>query len=98
MTRWLFDVEIFARSLLSFARHGNMSLTFYEEPLEAWTHVGASKIGFGDLPVIIKELWRIWRGYTIKLRRVGKNAASQMAVRQSERRETQLKYDSESVN
>ena len=83
LTRWLFDVEILARSLFSFARHGNMSVTFYEEPLETWTNVGASKIGPGDFPVIIKELWRIWRGYTLKLRRVDKIAASQMAVRQS---------------
>ena len=59
-----------------------MSLTFYEEPLEAWTHVGASNIGPGDFPVIIKELWRIWCGYTLKLRWVEKTAALQMAVRQ----------------
>lgn len=83
LTRWLFDVEILARSLLSFARHGNMSLTFYEEPLEVWTHVGASTIGPGDFPVIIKELWHIWCEYTLKLRWVEKTAALQMAVRQS---------------
>jgi len=86
LTRWLFDVEILARSLLSFARHGNMSVTFYEEPLETWTNVGASKIGPGDFPVIIKELWRIWCRYTLKLRRVDKTAALQMAVRQSRKK------------
>ncbi len=83
LTRWLFDVEIIARALLSFARHGNMSLTFYEEPLEAWTHVGASKIGPGDFPGIMKELGRIWWRYTMRLRRKGPNAADQLSGRLS---------------
>ncbi|MDA3898306.1 MAG: glycosyltransferase [Desulfobacteraceae bacterium] len=78
LTRWLFDVEIFARSLLSFATYGNVSLTFYEEPLESWTHVGNSKIGPTDLPIIIKELCQIWYNYTLKLRRIKKSTGSQM--------------------
>ena len=82
-TRWLFDVEIIARSLMSFASHGNMSLTFYEEPLESWSHVGASKIGPGDFPVIIRELWRIWRAYSLQLGRKEKVAAARMLVRKS---------------
>jgi len=80
-TRWLFDVEIFARALMSFASHGNMSLTFYEEPLESWSHVGASKIGPGDFPVIIREFWRIWRAYSLQLSRKEKAAAAIMSVR-----------------
>lgn len=83
LTRWLFDVEIIARSLLSFARRGDMSLTFHEEPLESWADVGASKIGIGDFPVIMKELWLIWYRYTLKLCHGQKTAASQLAVRQS---------------
>jgi glycosyltransferase involved in cell wall biosynthesis len=86
LTRWLFDVEIFARSILSFASHGNTSLTFYEEPLEIWTHVGASKIGPGDFPLIIKELWHIWCGYNLKNCEVDKAAFLQMTVRQSRNR------------
>lgn len=80
LTRWLFDVEIFARSILSFASHGNMSLTFYEEPLEIWTHVSASKIGTGDFPIIIKELWRIWRRYSIKIPLQGQLATGHISL------------------
>lgn len=69
-TRWLFDVEIIARSLLSIATQGKMSLNFYEEPLDAWHHVGESKIGLADFPTIIKELWRIRCRYTNKLRKI----------------------------
>ncbi|CAB1061317.1 hypothetical protein D1BOALGB6SA_6090 [Olavius sp. associated proteobacterium Delta 1] len=83
LTRWLFDVEIIARSLLSSARWGNMSLAFHEEPLDAWAYVNASKIGPGDFPIIMKELWRIWCGYSLKLCREKKAAASKLAVRQS---------------
>ena len=82
-TRWLFDVEIFARALRSFASHGNMSIMFYEEPLRAWAHMGGSKIGPADFPVILKELWRIWCGYSRKLSRTEKRSAARMAVRRS---------------
>lgn len=82
LTRWLFDVEIIARSLLSFARRGDMSLTFHEEPLESWADVDASKIGISDFPIIMKELWLIWCGYTLKLCHGEKTAASQLTVRQ----------------
>ena len=86
MTRWLFDVEIFARALVSFANQGSMSLTFYEEPLQVWTHVGASKIGPGDFPAIMKELWRIWHGYKLMHGKLNKAAILQLAGRQLRKR------------
>lgn len=72
LTRWLFDVEIIARSLLSIETQGKMSINFYEEPLEVWQHVGGSKIGLGDFPGILIELWRIRCTYTKKLRKLKK--------------------------
>ena len=68
-TRWLFDVEIIARALLSSDGHGQMGLALYEEPLNEWFHVGGSKIGLEDFPLVIRELWRIWKGYALELRR-----------------------------
>ena len=68
-TRWLFDVEIIARALLSSGGHGLTGLALYEEPLDEWFHVGGSKIGLKDFPLVITELWRIWRGYALELRR-----------------------------
>jgi glycosyltransferase involved in cell wall biosynthesis len=82
LTRWLFDVEIFARALVSFANQGSMSLTFYEEPLRVWTHVGASKIGPGDFPAIMRELWRIWHGYKWMHGKLNKAAILQLTGRQ----------------
>lgn len=68
-TRWLFDVEIISRALLSSDDQGKRGLTLYEEPLDEWFHVGGSKIGLKDFPLVIRELWRIWRGYALELRR-----------------------------
>ena len=68
-TRWLFDVEIISRALLSSGGHGKRGLAIYEEPLDEWFHVGGSKIGLEDFPLVIRELWRIWRGYALELRR-----------------------------
>lgn len=68
LTCWLFDVEIIARLLLSSARSGKTCPGFYEEPLKEWSDVGGSNIGPQDLPLITKELWRLWRGYAQKIR------------------------------
>jgi len=82
LTRWLFDVEIIARALLYAYGRNDARLRFYEEPLVEWTHVGASKIGPGDLAPILKELWRIWREYFPRLNRERKAIEPSLPGRQ----------------
>ncbi len=67
-SRWLFDVELFARTIGLVGRQETMRIV-YEYPLSTWTDVGQTKITAGYLPKIPLELWRIGRRYRRHLRR-----------------------------
>lgn len=61
ISRWLFDVEIFARLI---KLHGNEAPNYLIEiPLRTWIEKGDSKIGMKDVLSIPFELMRIRRAY-----------------------------------
>ena len=60
LTRWLFDVEIISR-YLKFSK--NHPTKIHEEPLLEWTHVSDSKLKLSDLPLIISEVFKLWKEY-----------------------------------
>lgn len=68
-SRWIFDVEILARSLAAWKRHGqNPGDKLYELPLHTWVDVAGSKLrgrdfsrSFTDLLKIRKEYQRLLR-------------------------------------
>lgn len=60
LTRWLFDVEIISRSL-DFSK--NQPARIHEEPLLEWTHVADSKLKLSDLPLILSEVYKVWKTY-----------------------------------
>ena len=59
---WTFDVEILARMLLveRTRRTPPVIASAVEYPLEEWTDVPGSKIGFGDFLVMFMELFKIF--------------------------------------
>ena len=59
---WTFDVEILARLLMIERTTGTAPLvtSAVEYPLEEWTDVPGSKIGFGDFLVMFMELCKIF--------------------------------------
>lgn len=59
---WTFDVEILVRMLLLERIHGNVPLikSAVEYPLEEWTDVPGSKVGFSDFLVMLVELGKIF--------------------------------------
>ncbi|MEE4313231.1 MAG: glycosyltransferase [Desulfofustis sp.] len=68
LSRWLFDVELFARTIGLVGRH-QAARIIYEYPLTHWTDIGTSKISPAYLPKIPFELWRIHRHYRQHLQR-----------------------------
>ena len=64
ISRWLFDVEIFARIIKQKGREAIYDIAF-EEPLQQWIEVGGSKINFRDMIKVPIELLRIKRKYKI---------------------------------
>jgi dolichyl-phosphate beta-glucosyltransferase len=68
LSRWLFDVELFARTIGLVGRH-QAARIIHECPLPQWSDVGRSKISPTYLPKIPFELWRIHRHYHRQLQR-----------------------------
>ncbi|HNW97944.1 MAG TPA: glycosyltransferase family 2 protein [Bacteroidales bacterium] len=64
ISRWLFDVEIFARIIKQKGREAIYNIAF-EEPLQEWVEVSGSKINFLDMIKIPIELIRIKFKYKI---------------------------------
>jgi glycosyltransferase involved in cell wall biosynthesis len=63
-SRWIFDVELFARLQLLRRHHGleGLAQALYELPLDEWRDVAGSKIKSGDFSQAAWELARIyWR-------------------------------------
>lgn len=66
LSRWLFDVEIFAR-IIGLVGREEAVRQIQEYPLERWTDVGESKVDLSYLPKVPFELWRISRHYRHQL-------------------------------
>jgi glycosyltransferase involved in cell wall biosynthesis len=66
LSRWLFDVELFAR-IIGLVGREEAVRQIQEYPLERWTDVGESKVSLSYLPKIPFELWRISRHYRHQL-------------------------------
>lgn len=64
ISRWLFDVELFARfHQRAVARGGDADEELCEVPLRVWTEVEGSRTRLSDLPGHAWQLWRIARHY-----------------------------------
>jgi glycosyltransferase involved in cell wall biosynthesis len=61
-SRWLFDVELFARVISLVGKREAMQM-IHEQPLSRWTDVGESKISVSYLPRIPVELVQIYARY-----------------------------------
>jgi dolichyl-phosphate beta-glucosyltransferase len=64
ISRWLFDVEIFARIIKRSGREAIYNIAF-EEPLQQWVEVGGSKINMIDMIKVPFELIKIKLKYKI---------------------------------
>ncbi|MFN8354043.1 MAG: glycosyltransferase [Spirosomataceae bacterium] len=62
MSRWLFDLEIFARVIKQFGQ-ANAEQRLLEVPLRTWVEKGDSRLKITDLFRVPYELWRIRRRY-----------------------------------
>lgn len=62
ISKWLFDVELFARIRLNPIATGPY---MREEPLKTWIEKGDTKIRFADLLVLPRDLFFINRAYSI---------------------------------
>jgi dolichyl-phosphate beta-glucosyltransferase len=64
-SRWIFDVELFARlrQLLSSQWKAKLCEAIYEFPLNAWQDVAGSKLKRGDFFKALGELMMIWWRY-----------------------------------
>jgi len=62
VTRWLFDVEIFARMTRLIGRDG-LRQSCYELPLDEWQEIGGSKLRHSDFGRIGRELAAIYWNY-----------------------------------
>jgi len=71
LTRWIFDVEIFARVEQQCRAAGRSSLgeILYEFPLDAWRDVAGSTLKKGDFAKAVVELARIYWTYLSPLAR-----------------------------
>lgn len=66
LTRWIFDVELFARyqSLRRGTSGGRLAEIIYEAPLDSWRDVAGSKLKSSDFRKAIGELLRIYWRYS----------------------------------
>ncbi len=65
LSKWIFDVEIIARSI-NLRRTANLSPAteiIYEQPLMSWSDVAGSKLRFRDFFVVYCDFLRIYRHY-----------------------------------
>jgi hypothetical protein len=63
-TRWVFDVEIFARYIRNVGSPGAAAVRIYEFPLMVWRDVAGSKVKPGDFFVAFRDILRIYWKYT----------------------------------
>jgi len=54
-TRWLFEIEMVA----NYQKNAHRELSIWEMPLDFWTDVAGSKIGFGESIRIMRELVKV---------------------------------------
>ena len=66
ISRWLFDVELFARTI-GFLGRKIATQVIYEYPLASWKDIDGTKISFSYLPKIPIELFRIAQSYKYQL-------------------------------
>lgn len=64
MSRWLFDLEIFARAIHKLG-YQSMTMEILEVPLKVWIEKGDSRLKLKDIFRAPVELWRIHREYRI---------------------------------
>ena len=62
ISRWFFDIELFARSIELMGRHKTVS-SIYEVPLRQWHDKGESKVSWGSMIRTPMELLRIYFYY-----------------------------------
>lgn len=64
LSRWIFEVELFARlQALYRCSGGHWAKHVYEYPLESWTEMAGSKLRMFDMPRALVELACIWWKY-----------------------------------
>ena len=62
MSRWLFDVEVFARIVRKWG-HRQAEHLLVEVPLQVWLEKGGSKLGLKHMLRVPLELWNIRQAY-----------------------------------
>lgn len=62
LSRWIFDVEIIARTIRLRGRDA-AAKSIYELPVHVWHDVAGSKIGPSDFVRSLRDLWRIRKAY-----------------------------------
>jgi glycosyltransferase involved in cell wall biosynthesis len=62
ISRWFFDIELFARSIELMGREKTVN-TIYELPLSKWHDVGKSKVTWGSIIMTPLDLFRIFYHY-----------------------------------
>jgi hypothetical protein len=68
MSRWIFDVELFARLVAAVGGPKQAAEVVYEYPLPTWCDVGGSKLGSGHMVAALWDLWKIHRTYRPRAR------------------------------
>lgn len=63
MSRWIFDVEMFARLVAAVGGPKKAAEVVYEYPLPTWCDVGGSKLRSGHMLAALRDLWKIRRAY-----------------------------------
>jgi len=65
MSRWIFDVELIARFVVSRRVDGAPPIeeSIYELPLMSWYDVAGSKLRFRDMFIVAGDMMRIWWRY-----------------------------------
>ncbi len=63
LSKWVFDVEIFARLKISLDR---MDQDILEVPLLEWSEIGGSKLKISSMLRVPKDLYKIYKNYNLK--------------------------------
>lgn len=63
MSRWIFDVEIFARLIAELGGPEQAAKVVYEYPLPKWCDVGGSKLSSAHMFAALRDLLKIRRAY-----------------------------------
>lgn len=77
LSRWLFDVEVFARlqALAAAGRLPPVTRSAYEVPLPRWTDEPGSKVRMRDFFLALRDLRRMRRAYPAATRGLGQGGA-----------------------